>query len=151
MSEELNALLASALDLYSHAKQAHWNVRGVEFISIHELFDKVSQASLDHADQLAERAGQLGAEVAGTLRKAAGASRLPEYKLGIASCPEHIEQLAESMALFGKNTLRGIEVAQEQEDPVTADILTRICGEVDKLLWFVESHQAPARAQAAMK
>ena len=38
----LNARLADAIDLTLQGKQAHWNVKGPQFIALHELFDKVS-------------------------------------------------------------------------------------------------------------
>ena len=45
---ELNALmnqrLASAVDLQTQMKQAHWNVKGPSFIGLHELFDKLDEA-----------------------------------------------------------------------------------------------------------
>jgi starvation-inducible DNA-binding protein len=41
----LNATLASAIDLERQAKQAHWNVRGPNFIALHELFDKLADCS----------------------------------------------------------------------------------------------------------
>ena len=37
--EVLNARLADAIDLQFQAKQAHWNVKGPNFIALHELFD----------------------------------------------------------------------------------------------------------------
>ncbi len=139
-----NELLASAIDLYSHAKQAHWNVRGPDFIAVHELFDRVAEEATAHADELAERSGQLGAGVDGTLRMAVKASQLPEYPLGIATSSEHIKQLATSLAQFGKHLLKGVKQADEAEDAVTADILTSICRATDKTLWFVESHNNPS-------
>jgi starvation-inducible DNA-binding protein len=40
----LNERLADAIDLQSQVKQAHWNVKGPNFIALHELFDKISDA-----------------------------------------------------------------------------------------------------------
>jgi starvation-inducible DNA-binding protein len=42
----LNDRLAEAIDLQSQVKQAHWNVKGPNFIALHELFDKISDAVL---------------------------------------------------------------------------------------------------------
>jgi starvation-inducible DNA-binding protein len=138
-----NRLLASALDLYSHAKQAHWNVRGSDFMALHELFDRVAKEAAAHADELAERSGQLGSSVEGTIGVASSVSQLKQYSLGIATSGEHTKMLAGSLAQFGGLLIEAIKIADEAEDPVTADILTSICRAVDKTLWFVESHQTP--------
>ena len=52
----LNKHLAAAIDLHGQLKQAHWNVRGPNFIAIHELFDKVATDADAYGDKLAERA-----------------------------------------------------------------------------------------------
>ena len=51
---EYNRLLADTLDLFSQVKTAHWNVRGLGFMAIHELFDKVSEEVEMFSDMLAE-------------------------------------------------------------------------------------------------
>src|SRR5208337_5382210 len=80
---ELNALLnqrlASAVDLQTQMKQAHWNVKGPSFIGLHELFDKVAEAVEGYVDQIAERIVQLGGVAEGTVRMAASRTRLIEY------------------------------------------------------------------------
>jgi len=64
---ELNALmnqrLADAVDLQMQMKQAHWNVKGPNFIGLHELFDKVDEAVESYVDMIAERIVQLGASL----------------------------------------------------------------------------------------
>src|ERR1700680_152814 len=56
----LNHSLALAIDLERQAKQAHWNVKGPNFIALHELFDRVAEAAEEFTDLLAERATSLG-------------------------------------------------------------------------------------------
>src|SRR5213078_3957500 len=56
--ELLNARLADAIDLQTQTKQAHWNVKGPNFIALHELFDKINEDVEDYVDSLAERAVQ---------------------------------------------------------------------------------------------
>lgn len=41
----LQGHLSNSLDLMTQAKQAHWNVKGPDFISLHELFDKIAESS----------------------------------------------------------------------------------------------------------
>jgi starvation-inducible DNA-binding protein len=53
--ELLNARLADAIDLGAQTKQAHSNVKGPNFIALHELFDKVAENVEEHIDTLAER------------------------------------------------------------------------------------------------
>src|SRR3984893_13746816 len=72
--ELLNRNLASAIDLERQAKQAHWNVKGPNFIALHELFDKVAEAAEEFIDLLAERVTALGGVAEGTIEAAAGHS-----------------------------------------------------------------------------
>src|SRR5260370_24685732 len=78
----LNRHLAAAIDLHAQVKQAHWNVRGPNFIAIHELFDKVADVVEEYSDKIAERAGTLSGAAAGTVQTAAHQSFLEPYRLG---------------------------------------------------------------------
>src|SRR6266550_1071640 len=80
----LNRHLAAAIDLHAQVKQAHWNVRGSNFIAIHELFDKVAGEVEDYSDTIAERAAALGGTAHGTIQVATKHSFLVPYTLGIA-------------------------------------------------------------------
>ena len=82
--ELLNARLADCKDLQTQTKQAHWNVKGPNFIGLHELFDKINEAVDEYVDEIAERAVQLGGVAEGTARVVAKRSTLPEYPLNIA-------------------------------------------------------------------
>ncbi len=73
----LNQQLADTADLYSQIKQAHWNVKGKDFIALHELFDDLAERMLAFVDEIAERATALGGTAMGTARMAATNSTLP--------------------------------------------------------------------------
>ena len=64
----MNQRLADAVDLQMQMKQAHWNVKGPNFIGLHELFDKVDEAVESYVDMIAERIVQLGGIAEGTVR-----------------------------------------------------------------------------------
>jgi starvation-inducible DNA-binding protein len=134
----LNARLADCSDLYSQCKQAHWNVKGMQFIAIHELFDEVASEVLGFVDEIAERATALGGYVYGTVRCAAQTSSLPEYDLRAVSCQEHLEAVVARVAAFGKLVRQNIKDSQDDLD--TADLFTEISRATDKKLWFLEAH-----------
>src|SRR5262245_59718522 len=85
MIELLNARLADAIELQTQTKQAHWNVKGPNFIALHELFDKINEEVEDYVDEIAERAVQLGGVAEGTASSIAQRSQLKEYPLTIAN------------------------------------------------------------------
>ncbi len=140
MTRLLNARLADAIDLSLQAKQAHWNVKGPQFIALHELFDKLHTEAEAYIDELAERVTALGGTAIGTSGAVAESSTLPGYPLDITDGFDHVRALSASYAAFGKNVRAGIGQADDAGDDDTADIFTGISKSVDKQLWFLEAH-----------
>lgn len=136
----LNQRLADASDLKSQAKQAHWNVKGMNFIALHELFDRVATELDPMVDDIAERITTLGGTAMGTVRVAAQASSLAEYPLEITDGASHVDALSNALADFGKKVRADIDATDELGDADTADLFTGISRSIDKLLWFVEAH-----------
>jgi starvation-inducible DNA-binding protein len=136
----INTHLAQAIDLTLQGKQAHWNVKGPQFIALHELFDKLVEQSEDWVDDLAERAVALGGVAEGTVAAVAGRSKLPVYPLNLTTGPQHLDALSTSLAAFGKSVRAAIDESGRLGDADTADLYTGISREVDKFLWFLEAH-----------
>jgi len=139
-----NQGLADAVDLQMQIKQAHWNVKGPHFIGLHELFDQIDEAVESYVDLIAERIVQLGGIAEGTVRVAAGRSRLEEYPLVIAEGRAHVEAVSKALSTFGREARASINQANELDDADTADIFTEISRGIDKWLWFVEAHTQAA-------
>lgn len=138
--ELLNTRLADCTDLQTQTKQAHWNVKGPNFIALHELFDKINEEVEDYVDEIAERAVQLGGVAEGTARMAAKRSSLTEYPTNAVDGHSHVEALSAALAAFGKAARKGIDEANGLNDLDTADLFTEISRGIDKWLWFVEAH-----------
>ena len=138
--ELLNARLADAIDLQTQTKQAHWNVKGPNFIALHKLFDKINEEVEDYVDELAERVAQLGGVAEGTVRMAAKRSSLSEYPANTVDGRSHVEALSSALAAFGKGAWKAIDQANELGDLDTADLFTEVSRGIDKWLWFVEAH-----------
>lgn len=143
--ELLNLRLADAVDLHMQMKQAHWNVKGPNFIGLHELFDKIHEATGAYVDDIAERAVQLGGTAEGTIRHSSERTRLPEYPHGIAEGPSHVNAVSTALAAFGHEVRASIDEADELNDADTADLFTEVSRGIDKWLWFVEAHAQAAK------
>ena len=140
METILQDRLADSIDLQIQAKQAHWNVKGPNFIALHELFDKIAEESEEYPDLIAERIVQFGGIAEGTVQVVANRSSLSDYPLVLTTGHEHIEAFSRSLAVYGELIRGAIKQAVELDDPATADIFTQISRGVDKNLWFIEAH-----------
>jgi starvation-inducible DNA-binding protein len=138
--EPLNQVLAYVIDLKLQAKQAHWNVKGKNFIAIHELFDQVASETDGYADLLAERVMQLNGMAQGTLQAVSKASELQPYPTHMEDSQQHIAALATAMHTVERQVNGLIDIATVKNDAVTADICTEIARGLSKLHWFVVSH-----------
>lgn len=136
----LNARLADTIDLKTQAKQAHWNVKGIQFFQLHELFDQIAEHLDAAADLLAERATALGGVANGTVRQAARASSIPEYDLKAVNGPDHVRALSERLAALTNAAREAVDRTDELGDVATSDLFTEIVRDADKDLWFLEAH-----------
>lgn len=136
----LQARLSDALALEAQTKQAHWNVKGRDFIQLHEFFDSVHGEIEEIVDTLAERITALGGVADGRIQTTARASTLHEYALETRSGDQHLKALAAVLAQFGRSIRKHIDMASELGDADTADVFTEISRETDKQLWLVEAH-----------
>ena len=136
----LNARLADAIDLQSQVKHAHWNVKGPNFIALHELFDRISGVLLEQIDDIAERATALGGMAEGTVAVAAKRSKLKNYPLNISAGKDHLYYLATQLAAWGKAVRAAIDATARLGDADAADLFTGISRDIDKHLWFIEAH-----------
>ncbi len=136
----LNENLVDSVHLSIQAKQAHWNVKGLNFLQFHELFDKLYDASSEWSDLLAERVVQLGGVAESNLESVARRTRLPSYNQDLCDGIEHVLALSNSLAMFGQQIRKAIDSATKIGDAGTADIFTEISRSSDKYLWILESH-----------
>jgi len=141
----LNARLADGIDLALLTKQAHWNIKGPQFIALHEMIDGFRTEIDAHVDTMAERVVQLGGAALGTTQDVVKASALAPYPTDIYASKDHLAALIERYATAANLVRKGIDTAAEAGDADTADSLTGYSRALDKALWFLEAHmQEPA-------
>ena len=136
----LNARLADSIDLRSQIKWAHWNVKGMHFIQLHELFDSVQAHVDDHSDTIAERIAALGGVANGTVREVAAKSGLKEADLAASDGAEQLKWLVHNFAHHVNALRTAVQESDDLGDPITTDLFTAMTRELDKDLWFLEAH-----------
>jgi len=140
LAQLLNQRLADMIDLFNQTKHAHWNVKGHEFMQLHELFDSIAERVEEGCDLLAERVVTLGGLAKGTTRQSAASSTIGEYDLSAVDGLEHVRALADQVAKLAASIRGAIQQSDELADPTTADLFTQISRSLDKDLWFLEAH-----------
>jgi starvation-inducible DNA-binding protein len=141
----LNQNLADMIDLFNQTKYAHWNVKGPEFMQLHELFDGVAERVEEGCDLIAERVVTLGGVAEGTTRQSAECSTIGEYDLDAVDGLEHVRALASQVAKLAASIRGAIQESAELGDPTTSDLFTEISRSLDKDLWFLEAHLQKSR------
>jgi starvation-inducible DNA-binding protein len=140
MVDLLNVSLAELIDLGLQTKQAHWNVKGPNFIGLHKLFDELTDSVHDLADTVAERATALGGTALGTVQNVSEASELTPYPIKLKGGAQHVKALSMALANCGARSRKAIDVAAKAGDAATADVFTEVTRTLDKHLWFIEAH-----------
>lgn len=140
--DALQTTLVDLLGLSLIGKQAHWNIVGPRFRSIHLQLDEVVSTARTYADTVAERSSALGLPPDGRPETVAATCTLPGPKEGWLRDTEVVQLIADALeAVIGR--LRERIAATAEPDPVTQDLLIGITAELEKQHWMFDAENWP--------
>jgi starvation-inducible DNA-binding protein len=134
----LNRHLASMTDLAAAAKQAHWNVRGLNFHGLHETFDRVAADAREYADEIAERAVTLGGIADGTLQAAAEQTVLAPFPRSVTNWARLTGELQDRVVAVADGLRES--AAGLDDEPATQDMYIEIIRGLEKWAWMLRAH-----------
>ncbi|MFI6874872.1 DNA starvation/stationary phase protection protein [Streptomyces sp. NPDC050400] len=137
-ADALQGTLVDLLDLSLLAKQAHWNLYGPQFRSLHLQVDEVVTIVRAQADEVAERASTIGVSPDGQAATIASSSGLPSFPPGRIKDTEAATTLMSAMSTM-INRLHDRAEATGSTDPVTQDLLIGITGTLEKQYWMLRA------------
>jgi starvation-inducible DNA-binding protein len=142
VSQALQAAVVMMVDLQLQAKQAHWNVVGRSFRSLHIHLDEIVDLARDAADTFAERLRALGSYPDARVGVVASTSTL----LAAPGGPCFTDQAARAVSTrlrLAAEALRHAHAVVETLDSPTADLLNQAVVDVEKHAWMLEAEVAP--------
>lgn len=121
------------------AQNFHWNVTGMAFGSLHELFEEIYEDHFEAQDDLAERMRALEAHVDGRMSEFLKRSVIKDMD-GRISAQQMIEAMKNDEETLSA-TLRALaELAEKHGDIVTNDLAIQRAEEHDKFAWMLRAH-----------
>jgi starvation-inducible DNA-binding protein len=137
--EGLTQSLSETAVLTMKAQNYHWNVTGMAFGSLHDLFQKIYEDHFEGQDDLAERIKALGGHAEGRHSEYLKRSAVAECD-GRKADKEMIAALKADQETVSA-TLRALaEFAEKQGDIVTNDLAIERAQEHDKFAWMLGAH-----------
>ncbi len=139
IAEALNQSVAETAVATMLAQNFHWNVKGMAFGPLHELFQQMYEDHFAAQDDLAERIRALDAHAEGTLAGMIARSKVAEHD-GHATDKEMIRLMQEAQEILAQ-TLAGCgELAASHGDTLTEDLCIARGQTHEKFAWFLRAH-----------
>jgi starvation-inducible DNA-binding protein len=143
-AEILQNLVVDVTDLALQGKQAHWNLRGHSFHSLHLQLDDLVDIAREGSDTLAERLLQLGVAADGRASTVVKTSHLDPFPEGRISDDEAVNLIVarlETVSQVGHSRLGQLG----ELDPVSQDLVIEVLQGIEKQLWMFEAHREVER------
>ena len=143
IAQMLNLILADEHVLYIKLRNYHWNVTGMFFQPLHELFEDQYDDIEEKIDDIAERIRSLGFFSAGSMQEFQQMARLKESGNQNGNAEQMIKNLLvnhEAIIQIIRHDVNNLE--SDYNDAGTTDFLTGLMQMHEKMAWMLRSHLA---------
>jgi starvation-inducible DNA-binding protein len=134
----LSKLLADSYLLYLKTQNYHWNVTGKMFQSLHTLFEEQYTDLAEAVDEIAERIRALGEFAPGSFSAFSKVTSIKEEN-GLPTAEEMVHNLVVGNEAVVSTAREIINLCDEAEDDVTADLMVERMQIHEKYAWMLRS------------
>ena len=135
--QHLRREVANAFVLYSNYKHYHWQTFGPLFRDLHLMFDEFAGHVIGTIDDMAERIRMIGQNVQAVQLKEMQEASSVQSALSGQSMREMIEQADANLLTVIKAMREAAKVADDNNDPGTVDLFSKIVQIHEKDEWFI--------------
>lgn len=136
----INVFLADVTVLAQKVHNIHWNIKGPDFIPVHEFLDGYYDSLQEMIDLSAERLIMIGDRPIGSLKDVLAHATILELKDEDIYSKAGFTHLINDFTTLRDQALRIINLADQADDPGTADTFTEFIKVFEKNLWVLNSY-----------
>ena len=141
VSDQLVKLLADEFVLYTKTRNAHWNVEGPDFHSMHLFFESQYEQLDEAMDSVDERIRTIGHYAPATLKSFLDLTHLTEKTRDKNDSFSFIKELLEDHESIIEFIRGNIDpFASKYHDYGTSDYITGLMEGHEKMAWMLRSH-----------
>ncbi|MGA9227671.1 MAG: DNA starvation/stationary phase protection protein [Mesobacillus sp.] len=137
--QAVNQQVANWTVLYTKIHNYHWYVKGRHFFTLHVKFEELYNEAGMIIDEFAERILALEGKPVATLKECLEMATIKEAK-GNEKEEDMVSQLHDDFSKLVDELQQGIEVAEQEEDAATADMLTEVKKSLRKHMWMFKAY-----------
>ena len=140
VAEILNHLLANEHVIYTKTRNFHWNVTGPLFYSLHQLLEEHYTDIATSSDEIAERTRQMGFRAVGSMQEFMKLATIEESTDESLSDTEMVAQLVQDHEMIIQQMRKNVDTLEDEiEDAGTADFVTALMEDHEKMAWMLRS------------
>lgn len=140
-AQQLQKRLVDLIDLGLLLKQAHWNVIGMNFRSVHLQLDEVIDSVRAASDEFAERISTLGIAADGRSLTVSQDTELEQYPSGFVRTEQTVRHVADALSKVIEGLRSSLRTLGDV-DPISEDLCISTCAALEKHLWMVQAQEA---------
>ncbi len=137
VTEAVNPLIADAFALYAKTKNYHWHLSGPRFRDLHLLFDKQATQVLESIDPMVERIRKIGGTSVRSLSHAGSLQTINDDNEEFVEPQEMVHRLILDNRHIAQQIRAAAEVADDNKDLATANLLEEILDTTERRSWFL--------------